>query len=108
MSVRRQASHEEDRLRSHLADLRDHLGPNAQARVDATLALNDTDFLRAAHDAHLDLQVTMAHRTMHATEAPVPSYFARELLRPAGLMPPANAFRNWLSMQEWYEGTSST
>ena len=106
MSARRSGGNSVHRLRDELTKLSQHMSPRARGRAEATLALDDAAFSQAAHDAHLDLQVKMADRAMNAPRAPVPSYFSRQLLRPAGLAAPPKAFKNWLNMQEWYDSST--
>ena len=92
-------------LRQQLSALMPHMDEQMKRRAQATLRLNDAMFLQVAEDVHLGLQCTLANKAMHCPRAPVPNYFARDYLRPAHLIPPPNAFRNWLSMQQWYDST---
>lgn len=92
-------------LREQLSALMPHMDDEMKKRARATLKLDDETFLQVAADVHLGLQCMLANKAMQCPRAPVPNYFARNYLRPLNLIPPARAFRSWLTMQQWYDTT---
>ena len=91
-----------DLCRELLTNLRPfaHNDAALTARLDATLALDDSALLDVASDTHLLLQCALNHKLQKPSHA-VPSSFRTELAK-HNVSPPRDAMTSWQTLHDWF------